>query len=312
MGWQIDYLLLLQCFRDTSHHIFDKFFIFITLFGEVTIPFIFICILYWAINKKVGQFVLWSYMFGFIANLAVKMTACIYRPWILDSRVHPLPQAIPAATGYSFPSGHTAGAVTIWGAFALSYWKNKWIRYSCIALILCVMFSRNYLGVHTPQDVVVSFILSCLVLWFTGKFINWVDKEDNNKNKDVIAVVSVYAAVLLLLGYVFFKSYPIDYLCGKVLYDPTSFKYEILNRSGVLFGAFLGWLLERRFVNFQPEFGSIAKKIIRVGVGIVLLFALHSSSKISCLPLWAQYIQSLILGLFITYIYPFVIKKYSL
>ena len=98
LGWQIDYLLYLQNFRDISGHVLDKFFIYITMCGEVIIPWLVISLFYWVINKKTGQFILWSYLFGFIANTLAKVTACIYRPWILDSRVCPLKEAIPAAT----------------------------------------------------------------------------------------------------------------------------------------------------------------------------------------------------------------------
>lgn len=66
LGWQIDYLLLLQNFRDFSGHILDKFFLTITMFGEIAIPVLFICCLYWCINKKIGMYVLWCYTLVFL------------------------------------------------------------------------------------------------------------------------------------------------------------------------------------------------------------------------------------------------------
>ena len=316
LGWQIDYLLWFQNFRDITHHIFDNFFLTITTFGEIIIPIIFICTLYWTINKKIGQFVLWSYIFGFIANILAKTTACIYRPWILDTRIHPLAQAIPAATGYSFPSGHTAGAVTTWGGTAFAFWNNKLVRYTGLAIIIGVMISRNYVGVHTPQDVVVSFFLSCIVLWIANKAISYSEKDSKNDKYIILAVLTI---IIAMLTYVIFKSYPIHYLFGKILYDPTPMKYEAIVRSGFIIGAFSGWFIEKRFINFSPETGTFSQKVARLLVGLTFLTCLYSISSIfknmMCenltLGLSGMCVQHIILGLFITCIYPFFIKKYN-
>ena len=317
LEWQIDYLLILQNFRDLSHHIFDNFFLTITTFGEVLIPIFVICGLYWTVNKKIGQFVLWSYLMGFVANQIAKTTACIYRPWILDCRVHPLAQAIPAATGYSFPSGHTAGAVTIWGGCAVSFWNNKIIRYTCFAIVLCVMFSRNYVGVHTPQDVIVSFILSCFVLYGVYKTIKWAEQDEK---RDKYVVLGFIAITLLTVLYTVFKHYPVHYLFGKILYYPTQVKYEIFARSGFVLGALSGWYIEKRHINFSAENGTFSKKTARLLLGLTILFGLYTISGIFkgmlasnlYTALSGMFVQHLLIGLFITCIYPFFIKKYNL
>lgn len=317
LGWQIDYLLLLQNFRDISHHIFDKFFIFITTFGEITIPIIFVCLIYWVINKKVGQLMLWSWIGGFITNLFLKASACIYRPWLLDTRIHPLPEAMPAATGYSFPSGHTAGVMSVFGSFATSYWNNKILRYLSIFIIFSVMVSRNYLGVHTPQDVIVSFLVSCIVIFGVSKLLNWVYADKPNGKRDIILVSATFIITTLTVLYIVLKPYPIYYLFGKVLYYPHDMKYDALVKSGFAFGTFVGWLLEKRFVNFVPEYGSILKKCIRMVLGITLLYGIYSFTKVLKgldIPFveLCSFIQYIILGLFITFIYPLIIKNYKI
>jgi len=306
LSWQIDYLLFLQNFRDISGHIFDKFFLYITMFGEITIPFWVICLFYWVLNKKVGQFILLSYILGFIANTIAKTTACIYRPWILDCRVHPLPDAIPMATGYSFPSGHTAGAMSVWGGLAYSYWNNKILRYFCIFIVLAVMISRNYLGVHTPQDVVVSFFLALLMLYVSKKVIDFSDK--NNKNC-LIVVGGIFLATILTVLYVNIKPYPIHYLFGKILYDPTPVKTEVIVRSGFIFGTFIGWLLEKNYINFIPENGTVLRKILRYILGVGLLIGITALPIPVFTPIVEGFVKFFILGMFITCLYPFIIKK---
>ena len=309
LGWQIDYLLFLQNFRDLSHHIFDNFFLTITLFGQIFIPMSIICLIYWCINKKTGFYVLSTYLYGFLVNIFLKTTACIYRPWLLDSRVKPLAQAITGATGYSFPSGHTSEVVTGFGSIAKSFWENKVLRYLCFIIIFFVMLSRNYLGVHTPQDVIVSFLIGVCLIFANEKLLKWVD---DGKNRDFILISVVTISCILLTLYVTYKSYPIHYLNGKVLYDPSFIKTDIFIKTGFILGAFYGWCIEKRFVNFSAEIGSIANKIVRFIVGIVIFYTLFNlANNIFVLYLGEKlgyFIGYFSAGLFMTLIYPFFVK----
>lgn len=309
LGWQIDYLLFLQNFRDLSHHIFDNFFLTITLFGQIFIPMSIICLIYWCINKKTGFYILSTYLYGFLVNIFLKTTACIYRPWLLDSRVKPLAQAIAGATGYSFPSGHTSEVVTGFGSIAKSFWENKVLRYLCFIIIFFVMLSRNYLGVHTPQDVIVSFLIGVCLIFANEKLLKWVD---DGKNRDFILISVVTISCILLTLYVTYKSYPIHYLNGKVLYDPSFIKTDIFIKTGFILGAFYGWCIEKRFVNFSAEIGSIANKIVRFIVGIVIFYTLFNlANNIFVLYLGEKlgyFIGYFSAGLFMTLIYPFFVK----
>ncbi|MBO5535524.1 MAG: phosphatase PAP2 family protein [Clostridia bacterium] len=68
--------------------------------------------------------------------------------------------------GYSYPSGHSVTAATLYGSMAVCARKMmRWISVLCVILILLTGFSRNYLGVHTPQDVLVGLTEGALMLW---------------------------------------------------------------------------------------------------------------------------------------------------
>lgn len=316
LGWQIDYLLYLQNLREVTHHIFDNFFLGITTFGEVTISIVIICLLYWIIDKKAGQYVLFCWISGFIINLILKAAACIYRPWILNPNVHPVPKAIPAATGYSFPSGHTAGVVSVFGSIAHYYKNNRGLQYLCWLIVLLVMFSRNYLGVHTPQDVIVSFFVTCFLLFEIWKLMNWIEADEPNGKRDIISALAIMLITVLTTLYVVYKPYPVHYLFGKILYVPTAMKYTALVKSGFVFGALSGWLIERRYINFNPKAGTVLEKIIRLGIGVTILDAIYLSTKIlrhSSAPYSdiCAFVQFGILGLFLTFIYPFIINLYQ-
>ena len=169
LNYQLDYLLWLQNLRDVTVGIFDSFFLSITEFGDYFILIGFVTLIYWSLNKRVGEFLIVTYAFGLLCNQFLKMLVCINRPWILSDKIKPVPDAIPSAGGFSFPSGHTAKAVAVWGGIAVWLWDNKLVRYTMITLILIIAFSRNYLGVHTPQDVLVSLAVGCVILFITKK-----------------------------------------------------------------------------------------------------------------------------------------------
>lgn len=82
------------------------------------------------------------------------------------NRKRPAQVAYYAETGYSFPSGHSATAMTLYGL--LGYWlvrgrrhlRNRWLVGCCtVGLILVVGFSRIYLGVHFLSDVLGGYLL---------------------------------------------------------------------------------------------------------------------------------------------------------
>lgn len=88
---------------------------------------------------------------AYLVNGFLKLTCCVYRPWIRDARVVPYGDSKVAATGYSFPSGHSTAATARYGSIGVWFRKrNKAIMEVMFASIFITMFSRNYLGVHTP------------------------------------------------------------------------------------------------------------------------------------------------------------------
>lgn len=310
---QIDYLLWLQHLRDISGGVFDSTFLFITDFGQTLIPILICAITYWCINKKVGAFAMLTCAFSLMFNQLIKNIACIYRPWILDSRVTPVHEALKTSSGYSFPSGHTTISTSIWGAFAIYYKKNKLLLTNLILIILLVAFSRNYLGVHTPQDVIVALICAVIVLIFAFKAFNWCDK---GKNRDIfISIFSILFGLSVLI-FVYFKNYPMDYLNGKLLVNPYYCKLEAFPKCGFLVGVFSGWVLERHFVNFDEISASLKVKITRGIIGLIPLSLLSTITYKYCKILFGSHLGYFLnyfaVGIFITLIYPYFIKKFKI
>ncbi len=110
----IHYLLFLQNIRIATGGVFDEFFNYLSKFAVTLLPLLSF-VVFWVIDKK------WGYRFIFTQSVAdvlgglMKLTVCAYRPWIRSELIQPAGDSKVAATGYSFPSGHTVAATTLYG-----------------------------------------------------------------------------------------------------------------------------------------------------------------------------------------------------
>ena len=154
----------LRFLAELRNPVCDALFSVITLLGEETFFILVGLLFFWCLNKKEGYYLLTVGLFGTVLNQFLKLLFRIPRPWVRDLSLTPVEGSVEAATGYSFPSGHTQSATGIFGG--LARWNKGWpVRVACVVLCVLVGFSRMYLGVHTPADVLVSACLG-LVLVF--------------------------------------------------------------------------------------------------------------------------------------------------
>ena len=156
----MEFLYLLEKIRIP---VVNEFMLLITQLGEETAFLVISLIVFWCVDKYKGYFVLAVGLLGTLASQFMKLLCRIPRPWVKDPNFTILEQAREAADGYSFPSGHTQSAVGTFGSVAASV-KNRTVQILCIALAFMVGFSRMYVGVHTPADVLVGAMISVLLI----------------------------------------------------------------------------------------------------------------------------------------------------
>ena len=267
----IEILLFLQNLRNSLGGVFNDFFTFITNISVDYYIILIPLIIYWTVDKKKGLFIYVNYGFACILNAIAKSTCCVYRPWIKDSRVKPLDFALAGATGFSFPSGHATSTSSTYLPI-IKLFKNKKLTSLCLTMIAITMFSRMFVGVHTPQDVIVGVLIGLLSTYIISKISDYVDANPNS-DKYILIISTIFTVATLL--YVGLKNYPMDYVDGKLLVDPASMKINSFKDPGTFFGVVLAWYLERRYFKFDIS-GSASQKAIRACVGALLVVAYYS------------------------------------
>ena len=265
----IEYLLFLQNIRESTGGFINDFFLFITTIAVDYYILVAALVIFWVVDKKSGRRVLLTWGSSLWLNALLKTTFCVYRPWVRDSRIVPAGGAISGATGYSFPSGHSMSSGGFWNSLAICYRKYKGLVVFCVFMVLLTMFSRNFLGYHTPQDVLAGGLGSLLCALAMSRLCDYVE---NHPDKDWIFLVIATALTAALLYYISAKNYPEDYVDGKLLVDPKTMTVDGWKDPGRFFGILLGWFIERRFINFSTE-GSARQKVLRaLAGGLITVF----------------------------------------
>ncbi len=304
----IAYLLFLQGLREASNNVLTPFMESLSLFA-VTYLVMIPTFVYWAINKRDGLYVLASYYACVALNAAVKLTACVYRPWIRDARVLPAGDAITTATGYSFPSGHTVSAGPMYGGLTVTQWKhNRPLAILGIVMALLTGFSRNYLGVHTPQDVLVGLTESCLWVYAMWRIFRYLDEHPEHENWLLLAGI-FFGAVGIV--YITLKPYPMDYVGGKLLVDPDKMMNDGYGDIGLFIAFCVARYIERTLVDFKPS-GLSGVGLATSVCGLVPLWLMISTLK----PVldgvlgshWGHFCYSFAIALYIVALYPAIIK----
>ena len=258
-------LLALQDFRNGAGAFLADFLSKMTFFGEMNTTLIIMAIIYWCVSKPFGTYLLMGWSGNRIVNGCLKVTACAYRPWIRDARIVPYGNSMTTATGYSFPSGHSMNAASLFGGGAIRKDLPRTLRVMLGVMLALIAFSRIYLGVHMPQDILVGAAAGLLVMALTVRLISWID---SNLEKDLLVMcvgIGIAAAVAV---YAALKPYPADYdAAGKLLVDGAKMANDTYKGVGWCVGFLAGWVLERRSVSFSTDVPMVTR-VTRLMAGL--------------------------------------------
>lgn len=298
----MEFLRLLSFYRIDF---LDHFFRYVSYLGESSIIIPFICIIFWCFNKKLAYKSLFAFFIsGYIAQ-GFKVLFRIPRPWIIDSSFSPVESALETATGYSFPSGHTQSCSSILITFATNI-KKKWFSIIMYFLIFLLMFSRMYLGVHTPLDVVTAFIISLITVVILNYISSNYELPENIELSLLIVSIFLSAGICL-------------YALLLVYWNISTI--ELVEDSIILafsmFGFSIGAYIEDNYINFGTQCLNIFHQLIKIILGllgIAIIFYIFSLLNIP--HVLRSSIRNFMICIWATCIFPIFIKfiqkrKYS-
>lgn len=305
----IEYLLFLQNIRETYVPFLIPFMEAVSYFAISYILFI-PAYIYWVKDKEAGRYILTVWGVTNALNAAIKLTVCCYRPWIRDPRVVPAGDAITTATGYSFPSGHSVWSSSLYGSTAY-YCSRKRLTILSVLLVCAALltgFSRNFLGVHTPQDVIVGMSEGFIMTFLIAKAYRYTDEHPESMDKFLLGGAVLAAAGMV---YIMVKPYPMTYVDGALLVDPVKMRYDGLQDISALIMVMAAVYVDKKWIQYQPV-EMKGPQIVIVIAGGAGLYWVITYLKAICIeaagPEPGRVLYSFLSIFYIMVLVPFVLK----
>jgi len=240
----------------------------ITQLGSFYFYLITIPLIYWSIHKRLGAHLLFLLTLSNTVGESLKQAFRDPRPYWYD----PSLKVVDEPT-YGFPSNHSLVSPVLF--FVVSAWVRKtWVWIASIILVLVIMLSRVYLGVHDVPDVFFGFLIGLTIF---GLYLVW-RRHFLKRFGNRILGQKLLAVVLLCLFFIILTVIVLVVI-GPVVNDNPNWDlfYKEGDRAGMdgavaniasLFGFGIGLLLEGSRIRFDSG-GTAVKRALRYLFGIV-------------------------------------------
>ena len=186
MGFEFQILDKLQTIHTP---LLDRFMVAITKLGDAGIVWIILTVILLLIPKtrKSGVYMAVALIADLIiCNVILKPIVARIRPYSINQTVQLL---VTPLKDYSFPSGHTATSFA--SVSALYFAGRKRMAAGALIVSVLIAFSRMYLYVHYPTDVLGGMIVGCAAGYFGNRLAahliqSWrqkMKKPEDRKNR---------------------------------------------------------------------------------------------------------------------------------
>lgn len=229
----------------------------ITFLGDPLSYIILLPIIFWCIDEKKGFVLGFVSLFSAGINTAIKNTVRVPRPYIMEPSV-----GLDTVEGFSTPSGHAQGSVTFWSLSAALADKKRsphWLRILAAFLLpFLIGFSRIYLGVHYPTDVLLGWIIGALIVALTYYTLPLIIRY----------IVSFPKSLLLLLT-------------ALITFIFNVFSPKDTHMAAAFFGFTAGFIFLTKTENaaFSAKSGTFWQKAARLGIGYLCAGILYVAVK---------------------------------
>jgi len=276
LQWGIQCILIIQRLDSPVLHFLFRV---ITSLGDEPFYLIFFPFLLWCIDFYLGIKVGIIFLLSVSINSGLKEMFQQPRPFVLLPEIQKI-----SASGFGFPSGHAQSSMVVWGS--ITYLKKQiWIRNLSILFILSIGFSRIYLGVHFPTDILGGWIFGGLILGVS--YLIFLHVKINYLKKNTLLKLIIVTIVPLIL------------LPFQLSQDMMS---SLASLTGIGYGLILfqSFIVEIKPGKWFQRFFSFLIGII--GIGIIYLglkFILPSENE--SFYQFGRFLRYLVLGVWISF-----------
>ncbi len=307
-------MAVMQFLVDHRNVLLTKFFLLASFAGQVEGYILIVTLIYVMLDKTLAVRLAVLLLMTMCLNHVLKIILKNPRPFIhegtyLQKWAVSTENAKALATEYSTPSGH-AMAGSAFYSYLYAFVENPFVRVIAVLAILATGFSRPYLGVHYPGDILIGWVIGLLVALVAIKRADKITDGWNKLSYKYQVAIAVASSMVLWLATIAINGWRID---GQ----PRAF----LGYAGFLTGILIGRPIELSAVNFDPRSSTQLAKMLRfiisvamVLVSLVLLDKVFRAiaDDFSVLGYLLQYIRYVIAGVINIFVAPLFFTKLGL
>ncbi len=242
--WGMEWIIAVQA---SGSPLLQAFFEAVTFMGEEYFFLVFVPILYWSVDTAAGARVGFAFLISAYVNPILKDFFMEPRPYQINPEV-----SEHTVAGSGMPSGHAQSGIFVWGVLAAQV-KRPWFWVFALILALLIGFSRVYLGVHFPHQVLAGWVVGAVLLVLFLILDPRVER--------LVGHLSLAPQLLVTLGVP---------LLLALLYPHN----DTVSATAVMAGFGSGLVLCLRFIPFSAA-GIWWQRIARSIAGIVVLLVLY-------------------------------------
>lgn len=255
--------------------------LFFTSFGYENIYLVFMAILYWCINEKLGFRVGVMLLMSSVVSSTLKVFLHTPRPYWVDTNVI----AYSSESSFGFPSGHALMSTATYGRVGIDL-KQKFLRAALFLFIFFIGVSRIFLGVHFLGDVLGGWVIGFLILTLGISLEQKVEFFASKQSKLSVLLIGFLASLTMLAIFSLFSNFsktnlvlPPEWI--NAWENNITESHNPFDPAGIwtVSGAFFGMIVGRIFIVDNGGFSvkvSALKRTIRLIIGmagVLLLYA---------------------------------------
>jgi membrane-associated phospholipid phosphatase len=291
-GAGLDLVLAVQSVRNG---LFDAMAEVLHAMGGEIFFLVVLLLIYWSINRHLGIRLIVALILAGVLNSVLKDVFQRPRPFMVSDLVVPLQSEV----SYGIPSAHVMVGLVVWG-YAAIFMKQRRLYWAVALFVIVMAWSRMYVGVHFPQDVVVGALFGLIVLLIYARVLEPVGARWQHLNPYLRIGLFVLAAVITVIA--------------------AGHDRNALALAGILLGVGPAMELELRYANFS-NVGTPQQRMLRYLIGIALTLALFLGLRVlfgtiaeegTSLGIALRLLRYAVVTLFAFFVWPWLALRFGL